>query len=253
MTETELRHEIVRVGLSLYQRGYVHATAGNISCRLPDGGFLITPTDACLGLLRAEGIARIDAEGRHVAGDRPSKTLALHRHIYAQDAQANCVIHTHSTHLVALTLSERAPGTAERPPSGARTGVAAALGAVAGFQAGAEDAEPEAPDLLPPITPYFVMKVGHVPLIPYHRPGDPAAGILVAAGIRRAQERGAPIRAVMLERLGPNVWGPDPAQAMATLEELEETARLWLLSGGRVAPLQPAQIEDLRQAFGARW
>ncbi len=214
-----LREEICRVGASLYQRGYVHASAGNISVRLPGGGFLITPTDACLGTLDPARLAEVDAEGRQTGGDRGSKTLALHRRIYAADPQAGCVIHTHSTHLVALTL------------------------------AGVWSAD----DIVPPITPYFVMKVGHVPLIPYRRPGDPAVADLVAARIEAQRAAGRPIRAAMLERLGPNVWHENPAQASAVLEELEETARLWLLSGRSIAPLDAAQIEELRQAFGAQW
>ena len=214
-----LRDEICRVGASLFQRGYVHASAGNISVRLPGGGFLITPTDACLGTLDPARLAEVDAEGRQTAGDRASKTLALHRRIYAADPQADCVIHTHSTHLVALTL------------------------------AGVWSAD----DIVPPITPYFVMKVGHVPLIPYRRPGDPAVADLVAARIEAQRAAGRPIRAVMLERLGPNVWHESPAQASAVLEELEETARLWLLSGRSAAPLDAAQIDELRLAFGAQW
>ncbi len=216
--EAQLRDEICRVGASLFERGYAHATAGNISVRLADG-FLITPTDACLGTLDPARLARLDAEGRQLDGDRASKTLARHRRIYAADAGARCVIHTHSTHLVALTLQ----------------GV---------WRDG---------DILPPITPYYVMKVGHVPLIPYHRPGDPAAAELVAQRIAAAQAAGAPIRAVMLERLGPNVWHDSPEAASAVLEELEETAKLWLLAGRRVEPLNEARLEELRQAFGARW
>jgi ribulose-5-phosphate 4-epimerase/fuculose-1-phosphate aldolase len=97
------------------------------------------------------------------------------------------------------------------------------------------------------------MKVGHVPLIPYHRPGDPQAAALVAQTIARYGEQGTPIRAVMLERLGPNVWHDSPAAAMATLEELEETARLWTLSHPQPQPLTEIQIDELRQTFGARW
>lgn len=216
--ETRLREEICRVGASLFARGYVHATAGNISVRLPDG-FLITPTDACLGALDPARLARLDAQGRQLDGDRASKTLALHRRIYDADDGARCVIHTHSTHLVALTLA----------------GV------------WSDD------DIVPPITPYFVMKVGHVPLIAYHRPGDPAVGEQVAARIAAARAAAAPIRAVMIDRLGPNVWHDDPAAAMAVIEELEETAKLWLLSGRSAAALSEARIEELRQTFGARW
>ena len=218
MDEAGLRREMCRVGASLFERGYVHATAGNISVKLEDGGFLITPTDSCLGFLDEKRLSRVDASGDHTGGDRPSKTLALHKRIYAADPQARCVIHTHSTHLVALSL-----------------------------QGAWKDEE-----LLPPITPYFVMKVGHVPLIAYHRPGDAKVGELVAAAIAR-YAKSAPIRAVMLERLGPNVWHDSPGNAMAVLEELEETAKLWMLDGQRAKPLPEAQLEELRKTFGARW
>jgi 3-dehydro-4-phosphotetronate decarboxylase len=212
-----LRNEICRVGASLYARGYVHASAGNISARSGAGGTLITPTDACLGTLEAARLAEVNAQGEHTGGDRASKTLALHRSIYAADPDAGCIIHTHATHLVALTL------------------------------AGVWSAD----DIVPPITPYFVMKVGHVPLIGYHRPGDPAVATAVAHRIAAAHAAGAPIRAVMLERLGPVVWHRTPAEASAVLEELEETARLWLMT--RPAPLSAAQIDELRAHFGARW
>jgi ribulose-5-phosphate 4-epimerase/fuculose-1-phosphate aldolase len=218
MDERALREEVCRVGASLFARGYVHATAGNISVRLDDG-FLITPTDACLGFLDAARLAKVDSRGEQVAGDRASKTLALHRRIYAADPSARCVIHTHSTHLVALTL--------------------------AGVW------KPD--DVVPPITPYYVMKVGHTPLIAYHRPGDPAVGDLVAQAIERFAARGTPIRSVMLERLGPNVWHDSPGAAMAVLEELEETAKLWLACGRDVKPLDAQQIDELKRAFGARW
>ena len=216
--EQKLREDICATGRSLFDRGYVHASAGNISVRLDDG-LLITPTDACLGLLQPDHLARVNAQGVQTSGERASKTLALHRRIYDADAQARCVIHTHSTHLVALTLQ------------------------------GVWSVD----DILPPITPYFVMKVGHVPLIPYHRPGDPAAAELVHARIATSHQQGKPLRAVMIDRLGPNVWHQSLAQASAVLEELEETARLWLLCQPRPAPLVEAQIDALRQHFGARW
>ena len=216
----EPRAEVCRVGRSLFNRSYVHATAGNISVRLPDGqGYLITPTDACLGFLQPDRLAHVAADGTQLAGDRASKTLALHRRIYDADPDAHCVIHTHSTHLVALTL------------------------------AGVWSDH----DILPPITPYYVMKVGHVPLIPYHRPGDPAAAARVAERIEAAREQGVPIRAAMMERLGPNVWHGSPAAAMAVLEELEETARLWLMTHPKPQPLTEDRIDELRSHFGARW
>lgn len=224
MTEVQAREEICRVGRSLFERGYAHATAGNISVRLGEsegGGYLITPTDACLGFLEPARLARLDVHARQVGGDVGSKTIALHLQIYAAasqyDQKTSCVIHTHSTHCVALTLT---------PP----------------------DAE-----LLPPLTPYFVMKVGHVPVIPYHLPGAPEAAQCVAQTIRRYGEAGTPIRAVMLERLGPNVWHESPAMAMATLEELEETARLLLLDPSAPGAMTETQIDELRRTFGARW
>ncbi len=218
MSEDSLRSEICRVGASLFARCYVHASAGNISVRLDDG-FLITPTDACLGFLDAGRLAKVSADGVQLSGDRASKTLELHRRIYAADPEARCVIHTHSTHLVALTLN------------------------------GVDDAD----SILPPITPYFVMKVGRVPLIPYHRPGDPAVGERVAAAIQSRRAAGARLRAVMLERLGPNVWHESPAACMATLEELEETARLWLMTTPRPTPLTATQLGELERQFDARW
>jgi 3-dehydro-4-phosphotetronate decarboxylase len=219
MNEAHAREEICRVGASLFARGYVHATAGNISVRLDDG-FLITPTDACLGFLEPAKLARLDGGGRQVSGERASKTIALHRAIYAAatrfDADTRCVIHTHSTHCVALSL------------------------------------ECQTPELLAPVTPYFVMKVGHVPLLDYRRPGAPEVAAEVAQLIERYGAQGRPIRAVMLRRLGPNVWHDTPAAAMAVLEELEETARLALLAGS-AQPLTEPQIDELRRTFGARW
>lgn len=220
MNEAQLRAEICRVGRSLHARGYVHGTAGNISARLDDG-LVITATDACLGDLAPGDLARVGVDGMAAAGALPSKTLALHRRIYAAAPDARCIIHSHSTHLVRASLV-RAAGAA-----------------------GA--------DLLPPITPYFVMKVGHVPLLAYHRPGDPATADRVVEAIEGARARGAPIRAVMLARLGPNVWHETPAQAMALLEELEETARLWLACEPKPEPLSAASIDELRVHFGARW
>lgn len=213
------RAEIARVGASLFQRGYLHSTAGNISVRLsPEqgGGYLITPTDACLGLLDPAQLAWVGEDGTQRAGARASKTLALHRRIYGAAAGAHCVLHTHSTHLVALTLQ----GVWRKD------------------------------DILPPLTPYQVMKVGHVPLVPYHVPGDARVAEAVAALITQAQR---PLRAVMLERLGPTVWHDSPTAAMALLEELEETARLWLLTERRPTPLDEAQINELRSRFNAPW
>ncbi|AUT44939.1 aldolase [Achromobacter sp. AONIH1] len=209
--ESCIREEICTVGASLYNRGYTVGAAGNISARLDDG-WLITPTDACLGRLDPAALSKVDAAGNWVSGAKPSKTLALHQGIYRANPEARGIVHTHSTHLVALTLAG-----VWRPD-----------------------------EVLPPITPYQVMKVGRIPLIAYRRPGDPQVAAEVAA--LAAQVRGA-----LFERLGPVVWERSVAHAAYALEELEETARLWLMSQPRPEPLDAAALEELRAAFGARW
>jgi 3-dehydro-4-phosphotetronate decarboxylase len=209
--EARVREEICMIGASLYERGYTVGTAGNISARLDDG-WLITPTDACLGRLDPAAIAKVNGDGHPVSGAQPSKTLALHRGIYARNPQTRGVVHTHSTHLVALTLAGVWSDT----------------------------------DVLPPITPYYVMKVGHIPLIRYQRPGDPD----VAQKIAGLADQ---VRGVLLERLGPVVWERSVSHASYALEELEETARLWLMTHPRPAPLNAAALEELRTVFGARW
>ncbi len=209
--EARLREDICTVGASLYARGYTVGSAGNISARLEDG-WLITPTDACLGRLDPAAIAKVGLDGDWVSGDKPSKTLALHRQVYDRNPGVGGVVHTHSTHLVALTLAG-----VWRPD-----------------------------DILPPITPYQVMKVGHIPLIPYARPGAASVAEQVAQLANR-------VRGVMLERLGPVVWESSVSKASFALEELEETARLWLLTEPRPAPLDAAALAELAETFGAVW
>ncbi|AXK57314.1 aldolase [Pseudomonas idahonensis] len=209
--ENALREEICDVGRSLYQRGYTVGSAGNISARLDDG-WLITPTDVCLGRLDPAAIAKVNLAGEWVSGDKPSKTLALHRQVYDRNPGVGGVVHTHSTHLVALTLA----------------GV------------WRDD------DILPPLTPYQVMKVGHIPLIGYQRPGSPKVAEQVAQLANR-------VRGVMLERLGPVVWESSVSKASYALEELEETARLWLMSQPRPEPLDQHALDELRDAFGTAW
>ena len=156
-TEEQLREEICIVGKSLYERGYTVGSAGNISARLEDG-WLITPTDACLGRLKPQEIAKVSKDGTWVSGSKPSKTLELHRQVYDRNPEVNGVVHTHSTSLVALTL------------------------------AGVWNND----DILPPLTPYQVMKVGHIPLIAYQRPGSPDVAAQVA-------QLANTVRGVMLE------------------------------------------------------
>ena len=209
--EARVRDEMCRTGESLHRRGYTAGSAGNISARLDDG-YLMTPTDACLGTLGPGDLTKLDLAGERVSGATPSKTFALHRGVYDVNPAVNGIVHTHSTHLVALTL------------------------------AGVWNAS----DVLPPITPYYVMKVGHVPLVPYHRPGDPRVAALV-------RDLAPAVRGVLLERLGPVVWEASVSRAAFALEELEETARLWLMTVPRPAPLAEAALEELRATFGARW
>jgi ribulose-5-phosphate 4-epimerase/fuculose-1-phosphate aldolase len=209
--ESAVREEICAVGKLLYGRGYTVGSAGNISARLDDG-WLITPTDACLGRLDPAAIAKVNLAGEWMSGDKPSKTLALHRQVYDRNPEVGGVVHTHSTHLVALTL------------------------------AGVWHAD----DILPPITPYQVMKVGHIPLVPYARPGS-------AKVAERVAELATSVRGVMLERLGPVIWESSVAKACYALEELEETARLWLMTQPRPVPLDGAALDELREAFGAKW
>jgi ribulose-5-phosphate 4-epimerase/fuculose-1-phosphate aldolase len=209
--ENALREEICDVGSLLYSRGYTVGSAGNISARLDDG-WLITPTDACLGRLDPAAISKVNLAGEWVSGDRPSKTLALHRQVYDRNPGVGGVVHTHSTHLVALTL--------------------------AGVW------HPD--DILPPLTPYQVMKVGHIPLIAYERPGSPKVA-------ERVAQLANSVRGVMLERLGPVVWESSVSRASYALEELEETARLWLMSNPKPAPLDQAALDELREVFAVQW
>ena len=210
-TEEQLREEICIVGKSLYDRGYTVGSAGNISARLEDG-WLITPTDACLGRLTPQEIAKVSKDGTWVSGSKPSKTLELHRQVYDRNPEVNGVVHTHSTSLVALTL------------------------------AGVWNND----DILPPLTPYQVMKVGHIPLIAYQRPGSPDVAVQVA-------QLANTVRGVMLERLGPVVWESSVSKASFALEELEETAKLWMMSNPKSAPLGEEAIEDLRRVFSVKW
>jgi len=209
--ESALREEICDIGRLLFGRGYTVGSAGNISARL-DEGWLITPTDACLGRLDPARIAKVNLAGDWVSGDKPSKTLALHRQVYDRNPGVGGVVHTHSTHLVALTLAG-----VWRPDS-----------------------------ILPPITPYQVMKVGPIPLIAYERPGSPLVADQVALLANS-------VRGVMLERLGPVIWEASVAKAAYALEELEETARLWLMTEPKPDALDAAALEALRVTFGARW
>jgi len=188
MSESALRDAICRFGRSLFERGLTPGASGNISVRLDDGGWLCTPTDASLGFLDPARIARLDRNRTLLSGDKPTKEIPLHDALYDTRPDAGAVVHLHSTHAVALsTLPDLDPAEA-----------------------------------LPPITPYVVMRVGKLALIPYHMPGDPA----VATAIRGLAGRHS---AVLLANHGPVVAARKLDAAVFAIEELEETAKLVLL------------------------
>lgn len=212
--EVRLREAMAEHGRLLFGRGFSVGSAGNISARLPDGGCLMTPTNSCLGRLDPARISRLDAGWRHVDGDRPSKEVFMHRAMLDAlgPAVTGAVVHLHSTHATAIACLA-APGEA-------------------------------AP--IPPLTPYFVMRVGRtLPVIPYYRPGDPAMEPAIAAAAR------AGARAVLLANHGPVVSGRTLDDAVYAAEELEEAARLALLMHGRNPRLlTPEQVDDLLRTFG---
>jgi ribulose-5-phosphate 4-epimerase/fuculose-1-phosphate aldolase len=209
MDESRLREEICRFGRSLFERGLTPGSSGNISVRLDDGGWLVTPTNASLGFLDPANLARLNPEARLIGGDNPTKEIPLHAALYESRTKARAVVHLHSTHAVAVTLLP--------------------------------EIDPKA--ALPPLTPYFLMKCGQVAMLPYFRPGDPA----VADAIRGLAGRHS---SVLLANHGPVVAGDTLEAAVFAMEELEETARLYLLLRGlNPRHLSPEQVRDLVQHF----
>jgi ribulose-5-phosphate 4-epimerase/fuculose-1-phosphate aldolase len=208
MKEAQLRGLMVERSASLYQRGFSVGSAGNISAAVEDG-FLITPTNSSLGFLDPQRISKLDRSFNHIAGDPPSKEVFLHRAFYETVAKAGAVVHLHSTYATALSCLE---------------GI-----------------DPD--NAMPPLTPYVVMRVGQVKLIPYVRPGDPRMGDMIRA-------LGGKFTAVLLANHGPVVAGPDLLSAIYAAEELEETAKLIVtLSGRRSRLLTEAQVGELIAVF----
>jgi ribulose-5-phosphate 4-epimerase/fuculose-1-phosphate aldolase len=209
MSESKLREEIVRLSKSLYDRGFSVGSAGNISAAVPDG-LLITPTNSCLGFLDPAKISKLDPEGNHIAGDPPSKEIFLHRAFYETRPQTGAVVHLHSTYATALSCLS--------------------------------DTDPE--DCVPPLTPYVVMRIGTVKMVPYLRPGDPKTGDLIR-DLKGAHS------AVLLANHGPVVSGKDVSSAVYAAEELEETAKLLvLLRGLPTRQLTDGQVQELKDLFG---
>lgn len=211
MTESELRERLVHWGRLLFGRNYTVGSSGNISVRSGDG-FLVTPTNSCLGLLEADRLSRLDADWQHVAGDHPTKELPLHRAFYEGRPNTQAVVHLHSSYATALSCLA--------------------------------DTDPQ--DAIPPITPYMVMRVGRVPVLPYTAPGSPEIAPMVRAVA-------ADYAAVLLANHGPVVAGLSLDAAVYTAEELEETAKLVVLTRGMaVRHLDPGQIAALNATFKLR-
>jgi 3-dehydro-4-phosphotetronate decarboxylase len=210
MNDTQLREDICRLGRSLFERGLTPGSSGNISVRCDDGGWLVTPTNASLGWLDPAKLSRLDSAGRLISGDKPTKEVPLHTALYETRASSQAIVHLHSTHSVAVSMLP--------------------------------EVNPKA--VLPPMTPYYMMKCGATALVPYYRPGDPA----VADAIKGLAGK---YSSVLLANHGPVVAGDSLEAAVYAMEELEETAKLYLLLRGlNPRHLSPEQVSDLVEVFG---
>jgi ribulose-5-phosphate 4-epimerase/fuculose-1-phosphate aldolase len=211
MSEQMLRTQLSELARSLFDRGYSVGTAGNISVRLDDG-YLMTPTNSCLGRLDPARISKLGPDWEPISGDKPSKEVFLHRAVLDARPEAGAVVHLHSTHATAISCLAPEGGDAE----------------------------------IPPLTPYFVMRIGRrLPCVAYYRPGDAAMEPAVHAAAREA-------KALLLANHGPVVSGATLADAVNAAEELEEAARLALLLRGvpGVRTLDAARVDDLLRVFG---
>ena len=206
--EARLREQIATLGASMFERGLTHGSTGNISAKLEDG-WLLTPTGSNLGRLDPARVSKLDWTGRLLAGDPPSKELFLHLAMYQERAATGAVVHLHSAHSVAVSVLE----------------------------------EVDARNVLPPLTAYYVMRIGTLPLVPYYAPGDMA----LADAVREVAGKH---HAVLLANHGPVVAGSSLAAAADAVEELEATAQLYLmLRGSRIRPLTDAQVADLKRRY----
>lgn len=211
MTEKDLREAIVRWGRSLFERRFTVGSSGNISVKLDDG-FLVTPTNSCLGFLDPGRLSKLDRSGRPVGGDAPTKELPLHLAFYQGRPAAGAVVHLHSTYATALSCLA--------------------------------DIDPD--DAIAPMTPYTVMRLGRVPVVPYRPPGSSDMGALILPKVAQHS-------AVLLANHGPVVAGASLDSAVYAIEELEETARLILVTKGmKVRLLTADQIGELDRTFKLR-
>lgn len=209
MNDTKLREEICRIGRSIYERGLTCGASGNISARTNDGGLLVTPTGSSLGNLDPARLSHFNSSGQLLSGDLPTKEMPLHSALYATRDLSGAIIHLHSTHSVALSMLP----------------------------------ETDPDDALPPLTPYSVMRLGRVKILPYFAPGDPDMG-------KAVEDLRGEHAAIILANHGPVVSGRDLYSAIYAMEELEETAKLvFLLRGTQPKCLTPNQVNDLKQRF----
>jgi 3-dehydro-4-phosphotetronate decarboxylase len=207
--ESKLREDICYFGKSLFDRGMTVGSSGNISARTEDGAWLMTPTNACLGRLDPARISKVDAKGNLLSGDKSTKEAFLHLSMYERRTSSNAIVHLHSTHSVAVSVLS--------------------------------DIDPAQP--IPPITAYYVMKIGKLALLPYYPPGD----VTLANAVREVAGKH---HAVLLANHGPLVAGKDLESAVYATEELEETAKLYLmLRGNRMKILTPGQVEELHKKW----
>lgn len=206
MNEAELRQQMVDLARSMFNRGYATGGAGNLSLRLPNGHFLATPTGSSFGRLVAEELSVVNKDGNHISGKRPSKEVAFHLAIYEKDANCNAIVHLHSTYLTALSCLENLDYS----------------NAIKAF------------------TPYYVMRVGELPVVPYYRPGAPQ----IAEDLSKLAGK---YRAFLLANHGPIITGTDFLDAVDNAEELEETAKLFfLLNDKPTRYLTDDEISDLK-------
>jgi len=206
MSEAKQREAICTISASIFARGLTAGSSGNISVTTEDG-WLMTPTGSSLGRLDPARLSKLGPDGRLISGDPPTKESFLHRVMYEERPKTGAVVHLHSTHSVAVSCL----------------------------------AEIDPEDVLPPITAYYVMRVGRLPLVPYFRPGD----LALASAVRSFAGKH---HAVLLANHDPVVAGSDLDAAVNAIEELEETAKLYLLlRGAKIRYLTPAQVKELMQ------
>jgi len=209
MTDAKTRDAICTIGKSIFERGLTFGSSGNISVRTDDG-WLMTPTNVSMGDLDPARLSKLDQNGKLLSGDPPTKESFLHRVMYDERPKSGAVIHLHSTHSVAVSCLA--------------------------------DVDPT--DVLPPITAYYIMRVGKLPLVPYFPPGD----LGLAEAVRPLASRH---HAVLLANHGPVVAGDTLSAASGAIEELEETAKLFLmLKNHKVRFLTPEQVSELQRRFG---